>query len=157
MNAPGDARASPVGPERRPLKLRRRQRLSLANDFQAILKGKLSRPSGPLVVYARPNTLDVHRLGLSVGRRVGNAVMRNRIKRRLREAFRHVQHTIPCAGAAVHMDMVIVVRPHDPLSRTEYEQLLIQAGAKLVTDLDRRAARARSRDDAPGAAPEGGR
>lgn len=41
-----------------------------------------------LTVYIRPNGLDQTRLGMSVTRRVGGAVARNRVKRCLREAFR---------------------------------------------------------------------
>lgn len=124
------------------LKFRRRQRLSLATDYQAILKGRLSRPSGPLVVHARTGSADGYRLGLSVGRRVGSAVERNRIKRRLREAFRHVQHGLPRTRDGRALDLVVVVRPHEALSRAEYEQHLVSASAKLVAEIDRRAARA---------------
>ena len=125
----------------RRLRFRRRQRLSHARDYQAILKGRMSRPSGPLVVHARAGTTGVHRLGLSVGRRVGPAVVRNRIKRRLREAFRHVQHALPRMRAGEALDFVVVVRPHEPLARVEYERLLVMAAVKLVSELDRRAAR----------------
>ncbi|QYK47674.1 MAG: ribonuclease P protein component [Phycisphaeraceae bacterium] len=134
--------AGPVGG----LRLRRSQRLSKANDFRAILRGKLSKPAGPLVVYARASEAGSHRIGLSVGRRVGNAVVRNRVKRLLREAFRHVQHTMPRTRAGLALDLVIAVRPHAALDRVEYERLLLQAGAKLVSEIDRRVARSEGRD-----------
>lgn len=141
MTLSGNADEGGAGSGEPRLLFRRRQRLSLAADYQAILKGRLSRPAGPLVVHARAGTAGVYRLGLSVGRRVGNAVERNRIKRRLREAFRHVQHALPRTREGLPLDLVVVVRPHEALSRAEYEQHLVSAAAKLVSEIDRRAAR----------------
>jgi ribonuclease P protein component len=40
------------------------------------------------VLYVAPNELDVSRVGITVSGRVGNAVVRNRVRRRLREALR---------------------------------------------------------------------
>lgn len=137
----GDDATPPPGMPTPRLKFRRSQRLGHARDYQAILKGRMSRPSGPLVVHARAGTTGSHRLGLSVGRRVGVAVVRNRIKRRLREAFRHVCHALPRTRTGEPLDFVVAVRPHEPLDRAEYEQLLVSAAVKLVAELDRRAAR----------------
>ena len=97
-------------------------RLKSAGQFRAVYEARLSHGSGPLVIYARPNDLGHLRLGLSVSRRVGGAVVRNRIKRRLREAFRLRRHDLP-AG----YDVVINVRPHEPLEVAEYQRLLNRA------------------------------
>ena len=51
--------------------------------FAEIHAAKVRRESGPLLVYALPNEVGHLRIGLSVGRRVGNAVRRNLVKRRL--------------------------------------------------------------------------
>jgi len=43
-----------------------------------------------LVLYALPNDREIHRLGLSVSKKVGGAVVRNRVKRWIREALRQM-------------------------------------------------------------------
>jgi ribonuclease P protein component len=59
-----------------------------------------------IVLYACENDLGYCRLGLVVSRKAGNAVLRGRWKRCLREAFRLSQHELP-AG----MDLVALPRP----------------------------------------------
>lgn len=81
---------------------------------------------GPLTGHARPNDLPHARLGMSVNRKVGNAVKRNRIRRLIRESFRLMQHDFP-AG----YDLVVVVRPHPPLALAEYQRLLSGIMVKL--------------------------
>ena len=96
-------------------------------DFQAVFATRQACRTGPLVVHAGRNTVGRCRLGLAVPRAVGNAPQRNRIKRLLREAFRHVQHQLPNT-----LDLVIVVRPHDPQSPDAYADLLVSAAGQLT-------------------------
>jgi ribonuclease P protein component len=95
-------------------------------EFDAVYAAKTREARGPVTVYAKPNGLSHPRLGLSVSRKVGNAVKRNRIRRRLREAMRLMQHDFP-AG----YDLVIVVRPHEPQMLADYQRLLAGAVVKL--------------------------
>ena len=44
--------------------------------------------NGYLVLYARPNRLGVNRVGITTGKKLGHAVVRNRVRRRLREVYR---------------------------------------------------------------------
>jgi ribonuclease P protein component len=111
---------------------RRRHRLQHDGEFRAVYTAKASKHRGPLAIYLLPNGLPEHRLGLTVGRRVGPAVTRNRIKRLLREAFRTNCHTFPhhpgsAEQASGAYDVVIRVRPHRRLRLAEYAELL-QAG-----------------------------
>jgi len=107
---------------------RRELRLRGRSAFKHVHEARVRRESGPLLVYARPNTLDFSRIGLAIGRAVGGAVDRNRIKRRLREAFRLNRHDWP-----VGFDWMVVVRPHEPATIERYADLLNE----LTTILDR--------------------
>lgn len=88
---------------------------------------KLSKHRGPLTVFLQPNTGPEHRLGLGVGRRVGNAVQRGRIKRLIREAFRHERANLPDAPDGRGYDIVVSVRPHRLLPLARYQALLVEA------------------------------
>lgn len=101
-------------------------RLRTRQEFSAVYEAKVREARGPLVIYARPNALPHPRLGLSTSRKVGPAVRRNRIRRLLREAFRHLQHDLPQG-----YDILIVVRPHEPLLLADYQKLLSAAMVKL--------------------------
>jgi ribonuclease P protein component len=100
--------------------------LRLPREFDAVYAAKTRESRGPLTVYAQPNDLGHPRLGMSVSRKVGIAVRRNRIRRLLREAFRLMQHDMPRG-----YDLVIVVRPHEPLMLADYQKALSGATAKL--------------------------
>lgn len=118
---------------------RRRHRLSRALEYQAIYAARVRKHRGPLTVFAQPNELHHPRLGLSVGRRVGGAVKRNAIKRRLREAFRHLQDEV------VHpYDLIINVAPHRILPAQEYQSLLRAAWIALDEEWAKRQRRAES-------------
>lgn len=116
------------------LKFRPSQRLAHARQFEAVYKARVSRSSGPLVVHAAPNGLNFYRLGLSVGKRAGNAVVRNGHKRRVREAFRHMQGDFTGPG----LDVVVSVRAHEPLGAPEYRKLLAELVARVAGDWAKR-------------------
>jgi ribonuclease P protein component len=92
-------------------------RLSGTLRFAAVFDAKVKNSAGPLVAHSLPNGLAHSRLGLSVSRRVGNAVRRNRVKRMLRESFR-LQPRVLTRG----YDLVIVARPHEAVKFAEYQK-----------------------------------
>lgn len=103
------------------------RRLSGATTFDAVFEAKARLGDSRLLVYARRNGLPYSRLGLSVSRRVGNAVRRNRFKRLLRESFRVQQQELPSG-----YDWVIVVRPHRPQPLAAYMDSLRQLTQALA-------------------------
>lgn len=69
-----------------------------------------------MTLFGAPNSLDYTRIGLTVTRKLGGAVARNRIKRRLREVFRRNR-----AGLATGIDVVVNARPG--IERYDYAAL----------------------------------
>jgi ribonuclease P protein component len=101
-------------------------------DYDAVFDARVREAAGPLAFHGRRNELAFTRFGMSVSRKVGNAIKRNRIRRKLREAFRLSQHELPRG-----LDVVAVVRPHSPLELAEYQRLMSGAMRKLETKLRR--------------------
>lgn len=105
-----------------PLGLSKAMRIRLPADFERVFTARWTAAAEGLVLHAAPSVSRPPgaRLGVSVSRRVGNAVVRNSWKRRLREAFRRVRTRLPPA------DYVVVVKARTVPPGT--------AGARLVED-----------------------
>ncbi|MCL4222015.1 MAG: ribonuclease P protein component [Phycisphaerales bacterium] len=110
---------------------RRRHRLRLAREYAAVSRARLKKVEHPLVVQARITDQPEPRLGLSIGRRVGNAVARNAVKRRLREAFRLMKQDIPRPPGGGNYDLVVSASAHELLGTGEYRARIERALAAI--------------------------
>jgi ribonuclease P protein component len=92
--------------------VKRRHRLSRSRDFDAVYRHGRSVATRYLVLYsfAREGGVDDEpRLGLAVGRQLGTAIERNRLKRQLRAAFDEVKERV-----SARRDYVLIARPGLP-------------------------------------------
>ena len=87
--------------------MKREQRLRSPADFRHVRAvAPRGWPHPLLVMYAAPNELGRTRVGITVSGRVGNAVVRNRVRRRLREALGARFARLP-----INSDVVVAARP----------------------------------------------
>ncbi len=101
--------------------LKRPQRIVSGRRYSQIYAHRCSVADPALIIYAKPNELGFSRVGLSVSRKNGNAVRRNRIRRLLREAFRLSQHDIPLG-----FDYILIPRPPGLDSLEDYRVSLLR-------------------------------
>jgi ribonuclease P protein component len=109
----------------------KRLRLLRPGEFEHVFAARSSAGDAWITLYGALNDLGHPRLGLTVSRRWGGAVARNRWKRQLREAFRRTQHDLPA------LDLVCVVRAPQPPGLPQ----LIEALPALARRIDRKLAR----------------
>lgn len=109
-------------------------RIRRSADFQRVYARRCRASDNRLLVFGCPNGLAHPRLGLSVSRKLGGAVVRNRWKRLLREAFR-------LSGTRLPSGIDLVVIPH-PGAEPELAGLL-ESLPRLAERLARRLAKDR--------------
>jgi len=111
-------------------RFRTHEHLRRQADFKRVYDRRRSVSNEFLIVYACENGLPHLRLGLSVSRKVGGAVQRNRLRRLYREAFRLTRHEMPTG-----IDLILIPRGPQPPSlqdlREALPRLVRQAARKL--------------------------
>jgi ribonuclease P protein component len=112
-------------------RFRPHEHLRRSADFALVYARRRSASDPFLIVYARENGLPYNRLGLSVSKKNGIAVHRNRLRRLYREAYRQTRHEMPTG-----LDLVLIPRKPDEPPLDELKRSL----PKLVSQLARRLA-----------------
>jgi ribonuclease P protein component len=106
-----------------------RSRRITARDFATIFAARRRASDSHLLLYGAANSLPHTRFGLSVSRKLGSAVRRTAIKRRLREAFRLSQHDLPGG-----LDLVLI--PQRETARSagviDYRRSLVELSRRLA-------------------------
>ena len=110
-------------------RLKKTQRFRKGREFRRCYDEGVRSGDDHLLVFAIQNDLSDSRLGVSVSKKHGNAVARNRKKRLLREAFRLTQHSLPQG-----IDFVLIPRQRSDSALTDYRNSL----KRLARRLDRR-------------------
>lgn len=109
----------------------RQQRLRAKSEFERVYGLKCKAADGVLLIFAARNSQQVTRIGLSVSKKHGGAVVRNRLRRLLREAFRLVQHQLP-AG----LDLIAIPLAKEKASLPAYQESIVKITKRLVRRLD---------------------
>lgn len=96
-------------------RFRQRDRIRKRSEYQAVYDKGQRIPSGNFVLFVLRNSSGCPRLGITVTKRIGGAVQRNRAKRLIREIFRRHRTEF--------MDVDIVVNGRSGLPRADYHRL----------------------------------
>jgi ribonuclease P protein component len=114
----------------RRLSFRKKHHLRHSADFARIYALRCVARGRHLTVFAAQNPTGGLRAGLSVSKKHGNAVLRNRLKRLLREAFRLSRHELP-AG----LDLVLVPVDARDTQLQEFQETLVRSVSQLALKL----------------------
>ena len=106
------------------------EHLRRPGDFQRVFDRRRSVSDAWLLVYACENGLPYSRLGLSVSRKFGGAVQRNRLRRLYREAYRLTKAEIPPG-----LDLVLIPRRAEPPALNVLKQVLPKLVRQVVKRL----------------------
>ncbi|ALC87142.1 MULTISPECIES: ribonuclease P protein component [unclassified Bacillus (in: firmicutes)] len=95
--------------------MNKKQRVKKNKDFQTIFKKGKSFANRQFVVYCLEHEEDFFRVGLSVSKKVGNAVVRNRIKRYIRQTFLELKDEVN-----TNMEYIIIAR--NPAAKLDFHE-----------------------------------
>ena len=126
-----ESRTIPI-PDPHPLTFPAMHRLRSGAEYQRVYARRVSVAGPGFPLAGCENGCRIARLGLSVSRRVGKAVTRNRWKRLLREAFRLEQQALPPG-----VDLVAIPREAEPPPLVELRTAFVDVAGELLRRLRR--------------------
>ncbi len=97
-----------------------------SSEFERVFAARNSAANPWLALHGVPNGAAHPRLGITVSRRVGNAVARNRWKRLLRESFRLTQHRLPA------LDLVCTARAATPPALAQLIEMIPHLAERIA-------------------------
>lgn len=109
--------------------MEKKLRIKRADEFQSLIEKKRSDLNGEFVIYHQPKAEENSRAGISVGKKLGNAVFRNKTKRQVRMMLQEIlkdDHSFDC---------VIIVR--HKYFRNDYESNL-KSLTKMFKKIEKR-------------------
>lgn len=140
--AQDQASSQPAAPD---LRFRKAERLTRRGEFLEAQRAGGRSQGAWLVIYAMPTTRATARIGITTSRKVGNAVVRNRWRRLIREAFRHNKARLPLGH-----DLVVIVKANGPAPTLDaITQELVRVAARSA-----QSARPQRADKRRGARPQ---
>jgi ribonuclease P protein component len=119
-------------PKPRQFAFRPAEHLRRPSDFRRVYERRRSASDDWLIIYGCENGLKWTRIGLSVSRKIGGAILRNRLRRLYREAFRLTRQEMPPG-----LDLVLIPRTSEVPSLEELKRSL----PRLVNQIARKLAR----------------
>lgn len=99
--------------------MKKAYRVKSEKDFQKVFNGGNSKANRQFVVYTLPKSGQEHfRVGISVGKKIGNAVIRNQVKRRVRQALQELdkEHSFKD-----ELDFILIAR--NPVSQMDFFEI----------------------------------
>ena len=102
--------------------IKKQDRVKKHEEFQKIIHSKNLEKNNAYIVYYQKNDINTARVGISVSKKLGNAVIRNKTKRQVR----HIVHNVVDKNKGV--DLVIIVRAN-------YQKNIFSENQQLMEDI----------------------